>query len=227
VSVHGDLLGERGEFLFDAIELAEMAVERIAAERIERKGFEPREVFAREQVAGGRFDEALVKDRMDTVLDAGAVGGKHGAFGGALTHEPRFVVGNPDFWEIAGAQELGEREGIDFVGFDFGGGDGFGAQRVADNQPGDQRLEDGGDRPGVGGGFDGDGGVGGEVRFGEDFEGFAGGGETGTMEDIALVVDEGGFDFFFVEIQTGECHNSVTPFEYFRGVFRTARKVDG
>ena len=92
------------------------------------------------------------------------------------------------------------------------GGDGFGAQRVADDEFLDQWPEDGGDGPGVGGGFDGDGGVGGEAFFGEGVEGFAGGGETGAVEDVALIVDEGGFDFFFVEIQTGKCHNSVTPF---------------
>ena len=45
-------------------------------------------------------------------------------------------------------------------------------------------MKDGGDRPGVGGGFD--------------------GGEAGTVEDFALAVDDAGFDFFFMEVETGE-----------------------
>ena len=109
------------------------------------------------------FDQALVEDRVNAVFDPGAVGGEHGAFGGALAHEAGLVVGNPDIGEITGAQKLGESEGIDLVGFDFGGGDGFGAQRVADDEFLDQWPEDGGDGPGVGGGFDGDGGAGGEA----------------------------------------------------------------
>jgi len=157
------------------------------------------------------FDQALVEDRVNAVFDPGAVGGEHGAFGGALAHEAGLVVGNPDIGEITGAQKLGESEGIDLVGFDFGRRDGFGAQGVADDQRVDQRAEDGGDGPGVGGGFDGDADVIGEMGFGEGFERLTGGGETGAMEDVALLVNEGGFDFFFVEIQTGKCHNSVTP----------------
>ena len=41
---------------------------------------------------------------------------------------------------------------------------------------------------------------------GEGFERGAGGGETGAVEDAAVLGEQDGFDFFFVEIQTGECH---------------------
>jgi hypothetical protein len=46
------------------------------------------------------------------------------------------------------------------------------------------------------------------------------------VEDAAVVVDEDGFDFFFVEIETGECHNSVAP-ERLPRRFPARRKVDG
>jgi hypothetical protein len=156
----------------------------------------------------GAFDEPLMKYGMDAVFDAGAVGGKHGAFGGALAHQPGLFVGNPDFRQIAGADELGQGERIDFVGFDFGAGDGFGAQRVADHDFVNQRLENGGDGPGIGGGFDGGhGGVRRKMGLGESFESGAGGREAGAVEDAAVVVEQDGFDFFLVEIETGECHN--------------------
>jgi hypothetical protein len=57
-----------------------------------------------------------VENGVDAVFDAGAVGREHGAFGGALAHEAGFVVEDPDVGEVAGADELGESEGVDFIG---------------------------------------------------------------------------------------------------------------
>ena len=62
-----------------------------------------------------------MKHRVDAVFDARAVGGEHGAFGGALPHEPGLLAGDPDFGQVAGAEQLRESERVDLVGFDFGG----------------------------------------------------------------------------------------------------------
>ena len=53
VGVHGDLRGESGEFLFDALELAQVAVERIAAEGIEGESFQPGEVLRENRSPAG------------------------------------------------------------------------------------------------------------------------------------------------------------------------------
>jgi hypothetical protein len=72
----------------------------------------------------------------------------------------------------------------------------------------DERLEDGGDGPGVGGGFDGDGGgIRRQAGSGEGFERGAGSREAGAVEDAAVFIENNGFDFFLVEIESGECHN--------------------
>src|ERR1700682_1782880 len=49
-------------------------------------------------------------------------------------------------------------------------------------------LEDGGDGPGIGGGFDGGHAVLKQVGFGEGFESGAGGREAGTEEDLAVFI---------------------------------------
>lgn len=98
-----------------------------------------------------------MKNGVNAVLDSGAVRGEHGALGGAPAHETGLIVGDPDCGQIAGADQLRQGERVDLIGFDFGAGDGFGAQRVADHDLMDERPEDGNDGPGVGGGFDGDG----------------------------------------------------------------------
>lgn len=165
---------------------------------------------------------------MEAVLDAGPVGGEHGAFGGALAHEAGFGIRDPDFGQVTGAGELGEGKGVDFIGFDFGARDGFGAERVADDDFVDEGFEDVGDGPGVGGGLDGgDGFGGGEVTFGEGFEGSAGGREAVAAEDFAVFGEEDGFDFFFVEIQSGECHNFDNSNQGFWQRFRRCGRLRG
>ena len=205
--VHGDLGGEGEEFLLHPVELAQMAVERIAAEGIEREGFEPGDVLHRKQIGGRGGDEPLMEHGVDAVLDSGAVGGEHGSLGGALAHEAGGVIGDPDFGQVIGAKQLSQDQGVDLVGFDFGAGDGFGAEGIADDELVNQRLKDGGDGPGVGGGFDGDDAVPRrQAGGGEGFKRGSGGGETGAVEDAAVLGEQDGFDFFLVEIQTGECH---------------------
>ncbi len=51
---------------------------------------------------------------------------------------------------------MGEDEGIDFVGLDFGVGDGARAERVADDDFPHEGREEVDDRPGVESGFDGE-----------------------------------------------------------------------
>jgi len=65
------------------------------------------------------------------------------------------------------------------------------------------------------------------VRFGEDFEGFAVAAKRERWRILPWLSTRAAFDFFFVEIQTGECHNSLLLLSTFAAFFRTARKVDG
>ena len=122
------------------------------------------------------------------------------------------AIRDPDFGQVIDAEQLSEDQGVDLVGFDFGAGNGFGAEGIADDDLVHQRLKDGGDGPGVGGGFDGDDAIEcRQVRGGEGFQRGSGGGETGAVQDAAVLGEQDGFDFLLVEIQTRECHNVITP----------------
>lgn len=150
-----------------------------------------------------------MKDGVDAVLDASAIGGEHGALGGEIAHAASLFVGDPDGGEEVGAEELSEHVGVDLVSFDSGLCDGLGAERVGNGERGAEGLEDRGDGPGVGGGFQDDVAIGCEgVGDGEVDDGVASGGEAGAVEDLALVVDDASFDFFLMEVEAGEtlCH---------------------
>ena len=176
MGVGGGALSDRFQLRLERIEKPQLTIKGGAALRVERDrgAAQPGEVFAGEQIASGSFNEPLVKEAVDAILDARAVVHEHGTFGGALAHAAGFIRRNPDAGEEVGTEEWGENEGVDFVGFDFGLGDGFGAHGVADDDFFDEGLEECGDGPGVGGGFQSDAVLGSEVLTGE-------GSRTGPM----------------------------------------------
>ncbi len=207
----GEIVVEEGDLGFDHVEKEELAGEAGAVEGVEVNRGEPGEVGVGEEVAGGEGDHPLVEDGMDAVFDAGAVLGKVGAFGAALTKFGGLGIGGPDGGEETGAEELGEDEGIDFVGFDTGGRNGAGGEWVGDVDGVDEGLEEADEGPGVGGGFDGDLVLFGEMLGGEGDGAFVSGGEAFLEFNFAVVGDERGFYFFFVEIETYKWHTDVTP----------------
>ena len=206
ISDCGEFGGEESEFGFDLIEEAELGVEGIASVLVDGDlCAEPEKIGDGEEIAGGVGDEALVEDGVGAVFDASAVADEHGALRGEIAHAAGLVVGDPDGGKEIGAEELGEDERIDLIGFDFGLRDGLGTERVGDDDVGAEGLEKSGDGPGVGGGFDGDGAVEFEgVDDGEVGDGVARGGEASAVDYFALAVDNAGFDFFFMEVETGE-----------------------
>ena len=214
MGVGGGALSDRFQLRLERIEKPQLTIKGGAALRVERDrgAAQPGEVFAGEQIASGSFNEPLVKEAVDAILDARAVVHEHGTFGGALAHAAGFIRRNPDAGEEVGTEELGENEGVDFVGFDFGLGDGFGAHGVADDDFFDEGLEECGDGPGVGGGFQSDAVLGSEVLTGEGFKDGADGEKALAMEDLAGIVDEHRLDFFFVDVETAEAwHTDIAP----------------
>lgn len=210
MSMLGHLGSEEFDFGFDVGELAEVAVEGLAARGIEVELGEPAEVGGGEEIAGRGLDEALVEDGVDAVLEAGAVADEVGALGGEVAEGLGGGIGDPDGGEELGAEELDEDLGIDLVGFDAGFGDGAGFEGVGGDNLADEGLEQGGDGPGVGGGFEGEEGVWGEVVLSKVEEGGAGGGEAAAVEGLALVIDDDGLDDFLVEIEGGKWHTDDT-----------------
>ena len=141
-----------------------------------------------------------MEDRVDTVLDPRAVVDEHRSLSRALAHAARFRIGDPDAGKEVHAEKLSEDLGVDLVGLDFGLSDHLGAERITDDDFFDEGSEDGGDGPGVGGGFQSDAIVFGEMFPGERFDDGAGGEEALGEDDFAVVVEDHGLDFFLVDI---------------------------
>lgn len=204
ISEFGEIEGGAFDLDFDVVEEAELTIEGVTSVGIERQGAEPSEVVGGEEIAAGSGDESLMKDGVRAVFDACSVGNKHGAFCGEMAEALGVRWRNPDGRKEVDAEKLSENERVDFVGFDFGLGDGFGAEGIGDCDGGTERLEQSGDRPGVGGGFESDVAICEVVGDGEMGDGLAGCRKTITAEEFAVFVEDAGFDFLLVEVETGE-----------------------
>jgi hypothetical protein len=95
---------ERVEFLFDRVELAQVAIESGAARGIEREAAQPAPVGRGEQIARRRFDESLVEHGVDAVLEACAVATEVGALGALMAQPAGFFVRDPHPRQIVATQ---------------------------------------------------------------------------------------------------------------------------
>jgi len=214
IGVGGALIGDGGDLLLQSVEEAQLAVDGGAAFRIQsrRRVTEPSQILDGEQIALGGFDQALMEEGVDAVLDASPVADEHRTPGGALAEEPRIGGRDPDVGKVVDAKELSQNLSIDLVGFDFGLSDGLGAERIADDHFLDQGLEDGDDGPCVSGGFRCNRIVLGAVLPHEGFDDGASGEEALRESDFISVVDDDGLDFFLVDIETTKWHTEFVPF---------------
>ena len=104
VSVLGDPIGEVLELGFHQRQQAELAMERFLALLVEGQPFQPGQMGRAEQIAGGSFDQTMVEDGVDAVLEAGAVCHQHRAAGALPAHVLGFRIGNPDTRQVVAAQ---------------------------------------------------------------------------------------------------------------------------
>ena len=211
ISLLRDLIGKLLQFGFHLHQQSQLTVQRLLALGIKGECGQPLEVSRAEQIALRCFDEAMVQDGMDAILDAGAVGDEHGAVSSLAAQELGVGIGKPDAGQEARAQQLREHECIDAIGFDFGFGDGAGAHGIGDDDFLYERLEDANHGPGIGGGFDGEQVLLGQMAAGEAFQRRSGGGEAFAVDQVAGVVQDGGFHDFLVEIESGKWHTGFTP----------------
>src|SRR5271165_1499509 len=203
--------GEIEDLLFDVTDLPKIAIQRLAAQRIDVELAKPGQRLRAEEIVVRSLDQALMQDGMDAILDAGAVGHQRGALGGLMAKRDGGWIGDPHARQEIAAQQVGQHQRVDLIGFDFGFGDGAGAQRVGDHHFGNKGLQQADHGPGVGGGFNGNVGAGRQMLAGEAGDGFPGGGEVVAMEHASGVVEDYGFDDFLVQIERGKWHNKFTP----------------
>ena len=193
----------------DSLEKSKLGVDLIAAVRVELEFPQPRQAGNGEEGADGQGNQPLVKDGMDTVLDPGTVTDERGPMTGHLAQQPGLRVRDPDLGEVVDTEQLRQHEGIDLVGLDLGLGDGLGAQRIGDDDLADEGLQDLDDGPGIGGRLECQLVLGRKETFGEVQQLVPGTVEPVAMDQFAVLVDDGGFDDFLVDIQSDEEHEII------------------
>jgi len=84
-------------------------------------------------------------------------------------------------------------------------------ERIAHDNFLDEGLEDRDDGPSVGGGFQGEAILLGDMLFGKSFDDRAGGEEALAEQDSALFVEDDGLDFFLADIEAAKWHTDCAP----------------
>ena len=150
-----------------------------------------------------------MQDGMDAVLDASAIRAQIGPLGALLAQAPGLTVRDPHSRQIAAAQQLRQGERVHFVGFDFGFGNGAGAQGIGNHHLPAEGLQERSYRPAVGCRFQRHRTVA-QVLAGKVLNGFALRGNALPQNQVSILIHDGAFDFLFVYIESGEVHNEVT-----------------
>ena len=206
----GDLLVDPLELALGGLEEAQVGIDGFSSDGVEIEALEESAAVGTEEPGDGRLDQALVEDGVDAVFQACDVCDEDGAVGGESAHVTSGLVGDPDLREKAGAKELGEDQGVHFVGLDLGGGDGACAHGVGDDETRAVWGEDVGDAPGVGGGLESQGCVLAEVALGEAEECVASGGDPHTFEDPALGIEDADLGLLLVNVESDPSHGIIS-----------------
>ena len=158
---------DRDGLLGECLEEAKVGVDQGSVQWVEFDVLEPGESFVGKESSRGGFDQPACQHRVDSVANGRALIDQGRAAGGEGTFVLDVRRGHPDARKVIAAQELGQDQRIDLVGFDIGLGDGLGLHGVGDDDVGDVGLDESDEGPGVAGDFDGEAVGGQEVNGGE------------------------------------------------------------
>jgi hypothetical protein len=140
---------------------------------------------------------------MQAILGGGALGDETSPVSDEGAEFADVMGRDPDLGDDVGCEELGQGEGVAFVGLDGSRRDELDVVGVGDGDAGNEGLDDVVDEPGVGGGLQDDGIAGPEVLGSPVFE-LEYGGPPGMEDDLLLGIDATRDQVVLVEVESDE-----------------------
>lgn len=197
-------------FFLDGAQKSKLGVEKSTRVGFELESVDPLATHSAKKAIERYFDQPLVENGMNAILDSRSVCDQRGAVSCDSAQRLSMLVGLPNAGEKIRTKKLSQYFGVNFVGLDFRLGDGARTERVRDNDLPNQWLEHCDDAPSVAGGLERDSTVAGAVCLGKFLQRFAIAGEAHPAQYLAAAVENASLDFSFVDIQADEAHKMTS-----------------
>ncbi len=209
----GFLMAKLGQFVREPVDLV---LEILFGFQVEvdlealhgRKVLTPGQVFFLEAFAFGMTEMVTMRDAVHAVDDFGVHADELPPLGDEMPKFTDVDGGHPDFWDEIGGQEMGEDEGVAFVGFGAGLGNLLDADGIGDLDFGDEGSQQIVDVPGVGGGFDDD-AVGRDEMVSSPARELVVRDFTRRQDDVAVAAETGGEGVVLVDVESDEARACI------------------